>query len=257
MTETLKAVNISTTGTSTSRSPQKARPCVALRVCTALNAIAAGVWVLFLLELTAWGRSPISDYGAALGFVGLFFLIPSGAVSMWWLRRRRLEPLSASRRRYLRLSSAFLGTTWIVSCLPMIFWAGLLSLYLSTRWPINLREGPDTEFARARFEEHFGFSALGIDDLYCRRQWEFGDGNSYRMRFRFHDRATLDRLVEAARLTPRQADLSESWVVELDPPHWWPERGFAGHQQVFQALHGRPRLWVDEANGVAYYRSSP
>jgi hypothetical protein len=230
----------------------------ALRVCTALNAIAGTVWVLFFLERSIWGRSSLSDYGAALGPVVLLFLIPQGALSIWWLKKRRPQPLTTWPRRYLHLSTAFLATTWVASCLPIVFWTGLLSLYLSTRWPINLREGPDTQFARVQFEEHFGFSATGLDDLYCRREWDFGDGNIYRMRFRFRDAATLDNLIERARLVPSEpSNPSGSWLVELESPKWWPGPDFTGYQRVFEATRGRPRLWVDETSRIAYYRSWP
>jgi hypothetical protein len=231
---------------------------LAFRLATALNAIAASTWILLLLERSGWGRSRVSDYGSALGPVALFFIIPLGAAGVWWLRRRDVEPLSRWRRNYLRLSSAFLAVTWAVSLLPMIFWAGLLSVQVSTMWPLNLREGPDTEFGQACFREHFGFPPDGVDDLYCRRGWEFGDGNTYRMRFHFGDPATLGRVVRAAGLVPvPETALVPSWGVELDPPAWWPRPGFAGYQRTFQAAQSRPRLWVDQANGIAYYRSWP
>jgi hypothetical protein len=234
------------------------RPDPGLRVCTVLNVIAATVWLLFLLERSVRGRTPISDYGAALGPVVLFFLIPAGAWGAWSLSKRRPEPLTIWARRYVRLSTVFLATTWIATCLPMVFWTSLLGLFFSTRWPINLREGPDTQFARAQFEEHFGFPATGLDDLYCRREWNFGDGNGYRMRFRYQHAATVDRLVESAGLVPgEQNTLGSSWLVELGTPTWWPERQFAGYQRVFHAPHGRPRLWVDETTRTAYYRSWP
>ena len=155
-----------------------ARRQAAFQLCTALNAIAATVWVLLLLERSSWGRSAISDYGAALGLVGLFFLVPLGAGAVWWLRRQSPDPLSGGQRRYLRLSAAFLASTWVVSWIPMVFWAGLLGAIASHWWPLNVREGPDTAFARERFQEHFGFPPTAVDGLYCRRGWEFGDGNT-------------------------------------------------------------------------------
>ena len=43
-----------------------------LWICTALNTIAVVVWALLLLERMSWGRSPIADYGSALGPAVLF-----------------------------------------------------------------------------------------------------------------------------------------------------------------------------------------
>lgn len=230
---------------------------VIVRICTALNAIAVVVWLMLLLERTAWGRSPVSDYGSAMGLVALFFIVPIGGAGAWWLRRRKPEPLSVWTRRYLRTSAVFLGLTWVVSCVPTVFWSGLLIVGASHHWPLNIREGPDTAFAKERFQEHFGFPPTGVGGLYCQRGWEFGDGNTYRMTFHFEDPAILEKVVRAAGLDPMQeGELAASWVVESGPPHWWPGPGFSGYDLVFRR-HAQPRLWVNGATQVAYYRSWP
>ena len=226
-------------------------------ICTALNAIALVVWALLFLERSPWGRSPVSDYGSAVGLVVLFFLVPLTGARVWWLGRRRREPSTGWRRRYLRVSVAFLAVTWVASLIPMLFWAGILAAVASQRWPINVREGPDTEFAKEGFREHFGFPPTGVDGLYYQRGWEFGDGNTHRMKFHFRDAAVIENIVRAAGLEPvPELELRDAWVVDSDPPDWWPRQDSSGDDQVFRR-GSRPRLWVDREIGTAYHRSWP
>jgi hypothetical protein len=228
------------------------------RIHAGLNTIALLVWVLVVLERSSWGRSRVTDYGSALGPVVLFFVIPLGFIAIWQLRRRRSAPLSAARSRLVRrLSAVFLGATWIVTWIPMIFWTALVISVASHRWPINIREGPDTGYARRQFEEHFGFAPDAAFGLHGRRGWEFGDGNTYRLKFEFRDPAIVERIVEATGLEPvPESELKASWLIESKPPGWWPAGAFSQFDQAFHHSF-RARLWVDRANGSAYYRSSP
>jgi hypothetical protein len=233
--------------------------CLTRRILTstALNITAVGIWALLLLEVFSSSKSSISDYGSALGLVVLFFLIPVVWVRNWVGRRRRPESPRGWERRYLQLSTAFLAATWVVSWIPIAFWIGIAGTIASQRWPINMREGPDTEFAKEGFRMHFGFSPAGVDDLYYQRGWEFGDGNTHRMRFHFEDPAVIGRIVRAAGLEPASGrDLTATWVVESDPPDWWSRDGVSKPLQIFRR-HARPRLWVDVGTATAYYRSWP
>jgi hypothetical protein len=228
-----------------------------VRIVAALTVTALVVWVLYLLDRSSWGRSAVSDYGTAFGPVLLFFVIPAGGLAAFWLRRRAAEPLSSARHRFVGLSAAFLAATWVSTWIPMIFWSVLFAEVAGHHWPINLREGPDTAFARRQFEDHFGFPPDGVSGLYARRAWEFGDGNTYRLKFQFQDPSTIEKIVVATGLQPvPDSELRAAWTVESEPPEWWPSSGFSGYDQAFQHP-SRPRLWVDRASRTAYYRSSP
>jgi hypothetical protein len=227
-----------------------------LQIVAVLNAMAAVVWILILFDRTA-RRGTLTDYGPALGLPALFVLIPLGGIGVWRLTRGRKPPLDVRRRLYLWLSGLFLAATWVLSLVPAVFWGGLLGLQVTYLWPVNLREGPDTSFARELFQEHFRITGDGIDDLYCRRGWEFGDGNTYRMRFHFRDAAALERVVRAVGAEPLVDTGGAFWIIEADPPAWWPGPSFTGYQRVFRVGESRPRLWVDDANRIAYYRSWP
>ena len=96
-----------------------------------------------------------------------------------------------------------------------------------------------------------------MNGLYCERGWEFGDGNTYRMKFRFRDAAIIGSIVRAAGLDPvHERDLGASWVVEVGPPDWWPEQGFSEYDQAFRR-GSQPRLWVNGKTQTAYYRTWP
>jgi hypothetical protein len=225
-------------------------------MCTAINTVAVVVWLLLILEWSSW-NSPLSDYGSAWGLPALFFLIPLVGVQVWWRRRRRSLPLARGARRYVLASIGFLTVTWVASWVPMIVWLGILSTIASHRWPINLREGPDTTFAKYGFQDHFGLAPERVNDLYYRRGWEFGDGNTHRMRFHFRDPAIIDSIVRALGLKALPEEESTPiWVIESEHPEWWPSQGVSRSARVFQR-HSRPRLWVDDETSTAYYRSWP
>jgi hypothetical protein len=115
----------------------------------------------------------------------------------------------------------------------------------------------DRTAAGAAVEEHFGFPPIGVNGLYYQRGWEFGDGNTHRMKFQFQDPAIIERIVRAAGLEPeREGEVTPSWVVEVEAPQWWPKQGFSGNAQTFR-FRSRPRLWVHRETGIVYYRSWP
>ena len=139
----------------------------------------------------------------------------------------------------------------------MVFWIGIVSAIASHHWPINIREGPDTAFAMEGFRTHFGFAPDALNGLYNQRGWEFGDGNTHRMTFRFQDPAIIEGIVRAAGLEPASgSELTSGWVVESGTPNWWPQKGVSRWAQMFRH-HSQPRLWVDRELGIAYYRSWP
>jgi hypothetical protein len=77
------------------------------------------------------------------------------------------------------------------------------------------------------------------------------------MRFHFRDPAIVDNIARAAGLEPAsESESTDEWVVESEPPDWWPEEGVSRNAQIFRR-NSQPRMWVDGELGIAYYRSWP
>jgi hypothetical protein len=226
---------------------------------TALNLLAALLWILIVFEITSRTRNPISDIGVPIGLISLFFLVPLGAVSIWLLNRRRKESIPSSRKTYFLLSKIFLFISWLPSWIPMIFVAGIFSLGVSHTWPFSLSEGPDTRFAQRCFEKHFGLARpSSVKELYCRESWEFGDGNTYRIRLHFTDDPVVEHIVKTLSLEPLAKDAADpSWVREASHPSWWPSPGLVRYQEAYRRGNSSARLWVDRESRIMYYRSWP
>jgi hypothetical protein len=229
------------------------------RLYTILNLLAALVWILIFVERTSRTRNPISDIGVPIGLISLFFLVPLSAVSIWLLTRRRKEPIPRSWATYFLLSKIFLFLSWLPSWIPMIFVAGIVSLGVSHTWPFSLSEGPDTRFAQRCFERHFGLARPpSVKEIYCRESWEFGDGNTYRIRFHFTDDAVVEHIVKTFGLEPLANDEAHaSWVREASPPSWWPSPDLVRYQVAYRRGRSSVRLWVDREGRLMYYRSWP
>ena len=229
------------------------------RLYTGLNLLAGLVWVLFVFETIPRTASPVSDYGVPVGLAFLFFALPLAAGAIHLLGRRSKEPLTTSRKAYYAFSKFFLAVSWLASCLPMLFWAGILLEALSGVWPFSMREGPDTAFAQRCFEKHFGFPPpASVQELYCAQRWEFGDGNTYRGKFRFTEAAVAERIARTLALERLSAgETQSSWIRESSPPAWWPGPRSVRFQQAYRRGTSPARLWIDREDRTVYYRSWP
>ncbi len=225
-----------------SGTPGQRRNTLVLRLHHALNLLTGLVWFFVLIEFLSPVRIPIADYGSPIGMLVLFFAIPIGLVTLFWLDRRRSAPLTSRRRAYFIASRLFLTLSWIPSWLPALF---LIAIYQP--WPLTLLEGPDTDFARAGFEQICGREPpASVSGVYYRVRGP-RDPVIY-LRCEGVDRALLEHVVARLKLEavgePRAAG---------DYPSWWPSDESRGFDRVFTRADGWEALWYRERDGLLLY----
>jgi hypothetical protein len=218
-----------------------------LLIYSALNIAGALVLILVAIENWAWPRPAFADYGAPLGLIILFPLIPMGLIAS-----RRFAPIavapSQSVRRYLRLSQVFLAGMWLLSCVPIA-----LLVMLLEPWPLSLRQGPDTATAKAGFAGVFGDDAGGVARIYYRKESGWGDATIY-LRFDVDDRVRLAALANNAGLV-----VYASGAPRPSPPQgpsWWDSHSIDAADSLFiDVSPGRTvrALWLSAGSTTAYY----
>jgi hypothetical protein len=161
----------------------------------------------------------------------------------WWLRRRRLAV------RVAAAVAAGLGTACVV-------WASTVGLFLAALfevWPLSLRQGPDTAFARECYAEFLqGPPPEGVTEIYCRREWGFGGDDVYSLRFTFRERSTVEEVVD--RLDLLEVPESERGRRYLNGPGWWPQKDELWRARGVYQRRGIEFLWVDFESMDAFYQ---
>jgi hypothetical protein len=223
-----------------------AREQTLFRLVTALDALAVLVLALFLVERSAWAN-PVSDYGVPLGMVALFLALPPAAVAWAWLARRAPRP-TPGRQLYYAISKLFLTVAW----LPGAFLA-LLLLFVVQPWPISLRQGPDTDYAREGFQRHLRLPPPPeVDDLHYRGEG-IGDA-TYWIAFRCSDPALVERIAQELGLKPVEGE-----IRELEDPYarrsvWW-GRDEGVSPEAAWSLGEVYYLWHARAAGRVFYEA--
>ena len=243
-----------------------------LGVVTGLNLVVATVLALFALEKSAATRGLVSDGLLVVSILAAFLLVPPALGLLLWLGRRPGPPPSASLRFYTRASVGFVCVGWLLIALPALFWGAIL-LRAWEPWPLSLRHGPDTAYAREGFQELFaapvpeGLSALHFYSFNVRDA-------SYFVRFDYDDPAAIDLVVRSKDLVavPTSARRDTRFDLRAHRSHlaWWPPERINETQTIYvdrptgdkiagrmpwDSRVGRTRvLWVDERSRTAFYR---
>jgi hypothetical protein len=202
------------------------------------------VWLAIGLAWRGAQRLALVDYGVPVGLLVLFLALPSGFGAVLWLRRGPRPPLEAARRGRRMATLAFLGVTWTAAAM----FVGSLAA-LVPAWPFTLREGPDTDFARAGFVRVFGVEPpASVSGLYYRV-----DGPRdpvFLMRCTGVERALLEQAAWRLDL-PAAMPVFPTAAAGERVPAWWPEQA-----PEFDAAFARgyEALWYAEAGGLVLYR---
>lgn len=124
-----------------------------------LNVCALTVVFFFFGEAFYSSYMPIADVGLPIGMFILAFLVPLGCFLAWLIYRKNKSGMPKSNIVYLRISQIFLTLVWFPSFLFASF-VILFFLYIFQPWPISLHQGPDTRFAKEKFEKKIWTSTV-------------------------------------------------------------------------------------------------
>jgi hypothetical protein len=114
--------------------------------------------------------------------------------------------------------------------------------------------GPDTDYARSRFEAHFQEPPPdSVAGIYCREEWGFGGNSIYTLRFEFREPEVIERLVERLALEP-VPEAERAALRTLPAPDWWPPEAVLKNSNEAYQRSGVDFLWVDRETGRAYFQ---
>lgn len=122
---------------------------------------------------------------------------------------------------------------------------GLLFVSLTEPWPVSLRHGPDTDYAREQFGRYVGPQELAaVAELYAWRQWAGPGEHVFFACFVPRDTAVKQRIVSRFSLARVEATERAKLSVWEEGPHWWPHR---------EALHGATPMYRDPGRNPQAY----
>lgn len=214
---------------------------------TAVNVYIGLTVLLYLWEVSRF-RCHISDYGFPLCFFSLFLVIPVATISLWTLNRTCRNEHSGATRVYFGVSRAMMVLAWLASCVPVAFF-----VMITQPWPLALRHGPDTRYAKAGFERLIGFAPpSSVSEIYYRADGGFLD-SEYRLRFRCNDSSVVTQMV--ARLQLQETNKPTTRLLSQSP-RWWAER--MQRRRLLQYAREQPGkyywyLWYDPVTGIVWY----
>lgn len=214
---------------------------------TVVNVYIAMTVLMYLWEVSRF-RCRISDHGFPLCFYSMFVVIPVAAVVLWMLNRRCRKEHGGATRVYLGISRVVFCLVWLASCVPVAVFAAI-----TQPWPLTIRHGPDTSYAKTGFERLVGFAPpSSVSEIYYRADSGFPD-SEYRLRFRCNDSSVLTQMV--ARLQLKEVNKPMSGLFSQSPK-WWSERMQRKH--LLQYAREQPGayywyLWYDPVTGTVWY----
>lgn len=152
--------------------------------------------------------------------------------------------------RILGAATAFAGT--LAAAFASL--VGIFVVGTAEPWPLSLRQGPDTDFARRGFERQLGLAPPAtVTDLYYRNEWGFGGDSIHSFRFRFEDPSVVRAIVAGQGLSEAETE-DRAEARYLAGPPWWPEREELNRLPRVYSRRGSDTFWIDEANGRAYFQ---
>ena len=214
---------------------------------TVINAYIAMTALLYLWEVSRF-RCRISDHGFPLCFFSLFLIIPMATAALWMTNRKCRKEHSRAMRFYFGVSRMLFAVVWLASCVPITFYAAIIQ-----PWPLTLRHGPDTDYARQGFERLIGFPPpASISNIYYRADEGFRD-SGYRLRFRCYDGAIVTQVLTRLQL---QQTNNPTMGLHSRSPKWWTER--TQHKELLQYAREQPGkyywyLWYDPVTETVWY----
>ncbi len=236
---------------------------------TSLNVLVA-VWALiWLLGALPATRGLVPFEFAYRWMLAVFLGVPVGILLVTVMGLGKARTGGPTKRAYFRFSYIVSILAWILVCLPSWFFIEAFE-----PWPISLRQGPDTDHARAGFERALGFPPLAsITPIYY-RSVGFQGGTSF-LRFDFVDPELIDQITVKFDLieVPEEA-LSGSrhrGIRARDSfASWWIAEEINAtdliyvDRDTYDSISGnsiRSRrtqriIWIDSSKGRAYYKEN-
>lgn len=125
-------------------------------------------------------------------------------------------------------------------------------------WPLSLRQGPDTDYARSCFERHLEeVPSPTVVEVYCREEWGPHGDSIYSIRFSFDHHSQVEKLAQRKDMYQVE-DPDRSGYEYYRGPSWWPTEAelLALPEAYAYRQYEEEHLWVDPAARIAYFQKS-
>ena len=214
---------------------------------TAVNAFIGLTVILYLWERSRFSCH-ISDYGLPICGTSLFIVIPVASIILWASNRNIRKEHRTSTRVYFGISRLIFAIVWLLSCVPIVFWAIIVQ-----PWPLTLRHGPDTNYSREGFAQLMGMPPpSSVSNIYFCEEGGWLD-SSYRLRFQCNDASLVTQMVTDLQLHEIN-DPSRGYSPRA--LKWWVDKD--KHKGLRQYYKEKPNayywnLWHDPASGIVWY----
>jgi len=193
--------------------------------------------------------SRFTDHVAPFCLMSLFAIIPVAGLALLILNRNCRQEHTKGQRAFMHATRALCAIGWLFSCFPVVLIVGI-----TQPWPLTLRHGPDTGYARDGFAKHTGFPPpSSVSEIYYRMDEGWMDVG-YRLRFRASSPEVVQRVIAHHDMT--RADKMKMGLFSSRAPNWWREkRGKKGLECYFREQPGSYYwyLWYDPQTGVVWY----
>ncbi len=171
------------------------------------------------------------------------------ASTIAWSLRNRNQSLPVLILAAVAAGLVTAGIIWVA-------FVGLFLVQVFEPWPLSLRQGPDTAFSRACYEEFLGETPpADVTRVYCRKEWGFGGDSIYSIRFAFRAPSTVQAIVARLELNPVPA-AERDRVRYLSGPGWWPLQVELSHARDVYQRNGIEFFWVDSESMEAFYQQA-
>jgi hypothetical protein len=120
----------------------------------------------------------------------------------------------------LKIIAVILATIGLIYILG---WS-LFLIPLFEPWPLSLRQGSDTSFARNLYEQTPRHPLpTGVPNLDARAEWDFGGYTIYSIKFNFTDNRLIQNIGATLRLEVAPKNEIKTLRI-LSGPKWWPSK---------------------------------
>jgi hypothetical protein len=213
-----------------------------------LTGYVAFTGIAIFLETTSL-RNRFTDHAAPFCMISLFVILPIAGLTLFFLNRRCRKEHTKLQRTLMHAARAVFVVGWLFSCFPVILIIGL-----TQPWPLTLRHGPDTGYAREGFAKHAGFTPpSSVSQIYYRIDGGWLDVG-YRLRFQVTAPDVVHRIVSRHEMTKQ--DEMKMRHSSSRFPKWWSEKsGRKGLECYSREDTGSYYwyLWYDPETGTVWY----
>jgi len=179
----------------------------------------------------------------------LVIAIPLTGIATKWLVKSEPGAATYENDRYVGISQLVTVLSWIGSVLLIA-----LVIWVFEYWPVSLKHGPDTEYARTGFRSYFGIDPGQSTERLYFRKFLFWQTNETYAAFHYRDREVVDQILRTFEMERSTEPQSYGMLRRQFPARWLDKSKDDAFllSEYYRAPYGHV-AWVDTEDHVFYY----